>query len=158
MEGLFLRSLIFNPSQKWAVLTQPWIIFGVLVSYEIWDHKLSINKNLFPQNRSFFIRQPFQKCIVFLRHPVHLVLQVGITIIKIDEYTALVITQSDILYYCYLYIYSSLYNRKYFPVNIICWFELVLPLVYVIIYLFNCILYFAQYWSYVNWNSPHTAV
>ena len=41
------------------------LFLDVLVSDESWDHKLSIHVNHSPQNQIFFIRQPFQKCIVF---------------------------------------------------------------------------------------------
>ena len=56
--------------QKWAVLTQfHELVSDFLVSYERWIHKLPIHINLFPQNHIYFIWQPFQKCLTFVRHP-----------------------------------------------------------------------------------------
>ena len=46
------------------------LFLDFLVSYESWVHKLFIHMNLLPQNHILFIEQPFQKCIVLLRHPV----------------------------------------------------------------------------------------
>ena len=65
LECQSLRSVYFIHLQKWAVLTQAWIIFGHFVSYESWAHKLSIHIHFFPKKYKFVIRQPIQKVFQF---------------------------------------------------------------------------------------------